>query len=153
MAETLNAGEICSRIVVVGERDTPLPAAARRMREQHVGCLVVVDDTGSGRRVAGMLTDRDIVTSVMAKAVDPTTLRVEDVMSTDVVTARETDAFTELLATMRHKGLRRLPVVDAQGVLVGLVTLDDLLGILAEQMRTVVQAIESEQRRERNARR
>lgn len=153
MAETLNAGEICSRIVVVGERDTPLPAAAQRMREQHVGCLVVVDDTGSGRQVVGMLTDRDIVTSVMAKAVDPTTLRVEDVMSTDVVTARESDTFAELLATMRRQGLRRLPVVDAQGVLVGLVTLDDLLGILAEQMRTVVQAIESEQRRERNARR
>ncbi len=153
MTETLNAGEICTRIVVVGERETPLPAAARRMRELHVGCLVVVDETGGGRRVAGMLTDRDIVTSVMAKGVDPSTLRVEDVMSTEVVTARESDAFAELLATMRRKGLRRLPVVDAQGVLVGLVTLDDLLEVLAEQLRMVVQAIESEQRRERHARR
>lgn len=152
MGEALNAGEICSRIVVVGERDTPLTAAALRMREHHVGCLVVVDQSDSGRRVVGMLTDRDIVTSVVAKAVDPSTLRVEDVMSTGVVTARESDTMAELLATMRRGGLRRLPVVDARGVLVGLVTLDDLLAILAEQMRTVASAIESGQRRERNAR-
>jgi CBS domain-containing protein len=115
----MNAGEIRTRIAVIGERDAPLPAAARRMREQHVDCLVVVDETGGGRRVAGILTDRDIVTSVMAQGVDPSTLRAEDVMSTGVVTARESDAFAELLATMRRRGLRRLPVVDAQGVLVG----------------------------------
>jgi CBS domain-containing protein len=153
MSETLNAGEICNRIVVVAERDTPLLAAAQRMREQHVGCLVVVDETGSGRLVVGMLTDRDIVTGVIAKAVDPAKLRVEDVMATDVVTAKESDAFAELLATMRRKGLRRLPVTDAKDALVGLVTLDDLLAVLAEQMRSVVQAIDSEQWRKRKVRR
>jgi CBS domain-containing protein len=84
MAETLNAGEVCNRIVVVAERETTVPAAAPRMREQHVGWLVVVEETGSGRRVIGMLTDRDIVTGVIAKAVDPAKLRVEDVMTTDV---------------------------------------------------------------------
>jgi len=152
MNEPLNAGEICNRIVVVAERDTPVLAAARRMREQHVGCLVVVDEAGFGRAVVGMLTDRDIVTAIVAQAVDPATLRVGDVMSAEVVTTRDTDSFAELLGIMRRKGLRRLPVVDGKGALLGLVTLDDLLGILAEQMRTVVQAIESEQRRERTAR-
>jgi CBS domain-containing protein len=152
MAETLNAGEICNRIVVVAERDTRLAAAAERMREQHVGCLVVVDEVGADRLVVGMLTDRDIVTSVVAKAVDPALLRVEDMMSTDVVTVRESTPFAELLATMRRKGLRRLPVVDERQALVGLVTLDDVLEILAEQMRTLVQAIETEQRRERRVR-
>ena len=153
MAESLNAGEICSRIVVVAERDTLLADAAQRMREQHVGCLVVVDETGSGRRVVGILTDRDIVTAVVAKAVAPQSLRVDDMMTTAVVTVGEATPFAEVLATMRRKGLRRLPVTDARGALVGLVTLDDVLEILAEQMRTVVQAIENEQRRERNVRR
>lgn len=148
MAETLNAGEICNRIVA--ERAMTVLAAAQRMREQHVGCLVVVDETGSGRIVAGMLTDRDIVTGVIAKALDPAQLRVEDVMTTHVVTVQESNAFAELLATMRRNGLRRLPVTDAKGALVGLVTLDNLLEIMAEQMRTVVQAIQAEQRRERN---
>lgn len=122
------------------------------MREQHVGCLVVVEQSGAGRRVLGMLIDRDIVTSVVAEAVDPSTLRVEDLMSTGVVTAREADARAEWLATMRRGGFRRLPVLDAQGALVGLVTLDDVLGILAEQMRAVALAIESGQWRERSAR-
>ena len=153
MAETLNAGEICNRIVVVAERAMTVVAAAQRMREQHVGCLVVVDETASGRVVIGMLTDRDIVTGVIAKAVDPAQLRVEDVMTTHVVTVQESTAFAELLAAMRRKGLRRLPVTEAKGALVGLVTLDDLLEIMAEQMRAVVQAIQSEQRRERNVRR
>ncbi len=150
---TLNAGEICSRIVVVAERASPLAAAARRMREQHVGCLLVVDVTDAGRVVVGMLTDRDIVTAVVAEELDARTLRVEDVMTADVVTAQETSSFADLLATMRRKGLRRLPVVDARGLLVGVVTLDDLLEVVAGQMRTIVQAIESGQRREREVRR
>lgn len=152
MAETLNAGEICNRIVVVAERETGLFAAAERMREQHVGSLVVVDKTGAGRLVVGMLTDRDIVTGVIAKEVDPAVLRVEDVMSTDVVTVTESTPFAELLSTMRRHGLRRLPVVDEHQVLVGLLTLDDVLEVMAEQMHTLVQAIESEQRRERRVR-
>lgn len=152
MAQSLSAGELCRRIVV-GERETPLPVAAQRMREQHAGCLVVVEAFGSSRHVVGMLTARDIVACVMAQAVDPCTLRVEDVMTTDVVTARESDPFAELLATMCRQGIRRLPILDAQGVLVGLVTLDDLLEILAEQLRAVVQGIDHERRHERTVRR
>lgn len=150
---SLNAGEICSRVVVVAERATSLAAAARRMREQHVGCLVVVDATDAGRVVVGILTDRDIVTAVVAEELDARALRVEDVMTADVVTVQETSSFADLLATMRRKGLRRLPVVNARGLLVGVVTLDDLLEVVAGQMRTIVQAIESGQRRERELRR
>lgn len=150
---SLSAGDICSRVVVVAERGTPLCAAARRMREQHVGCLVVVDARDAGRQVVGMLTDRDIVTAVVAEEMDPRTLRVEDVMTGEVVTVPETVPFADLLATMRRKGLRRLPVIDARGLLVGVVTLDDLLEVVAGQMRTIVQAIESGQRREREVRR
>jgi CBS domain-containing protein len=153
MGEKLIAGDICNRVVVVAERQTTLLEAAGRMREQHVGCLVVVEPAGAGRAVVGMLTDRDIVTAVIAKGLDPKTLRVEDVMVGEVVKARETDTFAELLATMQHKGLRRLPVIGVSGSLVGLVTLDDLLAIVAEQMRAIVQAIETEQRHERAARR
>jgi CBS domain-containing protein len=154
MAETMTAGDICNRSVVVALRDTALQEAAQRMREHHVGCLVVVDTLGAQRKIAGMLTDRDIVAAVIAKGVDPQRLLVEDVMSVDVVTVKESDSFAGLLATMRREGLRRLPVTSsAGGFLVGLVSLDDLLEILADQMQTVVQAIQTEQRRERAVRR
>lgn len=153
MAEKLDAGEICSRVVTIAERAMPVDEAAQQMRSDHVGCLIVVDETPAGRVPAGLVTDRDIVTAVVAKGVDPRTLRVEDVMSAPAVTAREDESTLDLLRTMRSKGVRRLPVVTAQGVLVGLVTLDDLLGILAEQMRAMAFAVEAEQNREARARR
>lgn len=152
MGERLNAGDICNRIVTVGERDMSLVQAAQLMRDHHVGCLVVVDDAGAGKLVVGMLTDRDIVTAVIAQEVDPTTLQVEDVMTSDVVSALEPDSVMDLLGLMRRKGLRRIPVTTPERALVGLVTLDDLLEILAEQLRAMVLAIEAEQVRERRAR-
>lgn len=152
MSEKLNAGDICSRIVTVAERDMTLVQAAQLMRDHHVGCLVVVDETGAGRLVVGMLTDRDIVTAVIAQEVDPDTLRVEDVMTADVVSALEEDSVMDLLGLMRRKGLRRIPVTTPERVLQGLVTLDDLLEIFAEQLRALVLAIEAEQLRERKAR-
>lgn len=152
MGEKLNAGELCNRIVTVATRKMTVTQAAQRMREQHVGCLVIVDETGTGRIVAGILTDRDIVTSVVAKGVDPATLSVEDVMTPEVVMAQEQDSVADLLAMMRRKGVRRIPVATTTGVLLGLVTLDDLLEILAEQMSAMVMAIESEQMRERRLR-
>jgi len=152
MSERLNAGDLCNRIVTVAERDMSLVQAAQLMRDHHVGCLVVVDETGAGRLVVGMLTDRDIVTAVIAQEVDPNTLRVEDVMATDVATALEEDSLMELLGLMRRKGLRRIPVTTPGRALQGLVTLDDLLEIFAEQLRALVLAIEAEQLRERKTR-
>lgn len=148
MRETLNAADICNRIVTVAERSMPLVEAANLMREQHVGCLIVVDETGAGRVVVGMLTDRDIVTTVVAKGLAPAGLVVEDVMSSDVITALEEDSIKDMLSTMRRKGFRRLPVATPQGILVGLVTLDDLLPLMAEQLRDMAATIEAETLRE-----
>ena len=152
MSEKMNAGGFCNRIVTVAERSLSLVQAAQLMRDHHVGSLVVVDETGAGRLVVGMLTDRDIITAVIAQEVDPATLRVEDVMTSDVVTALEEDSLMDVLGLMRRKGLRRLPVTSADRVLQGLITLDDLLAILSEQLRAMVLAIEAEQLRERKVR-
>lgn len=148
MDERLNAGELCTRSVTIAFRSTRLKGAARLMRENHVGCLVVVDEIDGLRIVSGLLTDRDIVTAVLACDLNPETLCVEDVMSTDLVTAREADSLIELMRTMRRKGVRRIPVVGAQGELIGLVTLDDVLDILSEELVLLVGAIASERKRE-----
>ena len=152
MSQALNAGDMCNRTVIVAQRGMSVVEAAQLMRAQHVGSLVVVDELADGRRPVGMLTDRDIVTAVVAKEVDPATLCVEDLMSTDIATALETDSMTDMLGAMRRKGLRRLPVTTGDGLLIGLVTMDDMLEIQAEQLKGLVQAIESEQRRERERR-
>lgn len=153
MMEKQDAGMLCSRIVAFVHRDTPLVEAARMMREHHVGSVVVVDEAPEGRLVCGILTDRDIVTAVVATEVDPATIVVEDIMSADVVTALERDSVTDLVRRMRQRGLRRLPVTTPQRVLVGVVTLDDLLGLLAGQLQALALAVEAGPMRERQLRR
>lgn len=152
MGERLTTGEICTRSVTIAFRKTPVDGAARLMRENHVGCLVIVDEVGGKRIVVGILTDRDIVTGVVATGLAPDTLLVEDAMITDLVTAREDDSLIDLMRTMRRKGVRRVPVVAGQGELIGLVTLDDVLNILAEELGLLVAAINTEGQRERQMR-
>lgn len=149
MGERLTTGEICTRSVTIAFRLTPLDGAAQLMRENHVGCLVVVDEVGGKRVVVGMLTDRDIVTAVVAADLAPSALRVGDVMTTDLVTTREDDSLIDLMRIMRRKGVRRMPVVGQQDELLGIVTLDDVLAILAEELNLLVAAIDSEGKRER----
>lgn len=152
MAEKMNAGDLCNRIVAFATRDMTVERAAQLMREHHVGCLVVADEAPEGRLVVGIITDRDIVTSVVAMSLDPALLNIENVMTAEVVTVHEDDSVDDLLGTMRRKGLRRLPVTTPQGVLVGLLTLDDLLQVMAEHLKSMAAAIEIEQLRERRLR-
>lgn len=152
MGERLTTGEVCTRSVTIAFKRTPLSGAARLMRENHVGCLVVVEEADGLRIVVGVITDRDIVTGVLAPGLDINRLYVEDVMTTDLVTARQEDSLIDVMRAMRRKGVRRLPVVGAQNELVGVVTLDDVLDILAEELGLLVAAIDNEDKREREMR-
>ncbi|NCT85337.1 MAG: CBS domain-containing protein [Comamonadaceae bacterium] len=143
------AADICSRIVSVAYPELAIDEAARVMREHHVGCLVVVEAVSEEERhVVGMLTDRDIAMGVVADAHDAQTLRIGDLMSRDVVSVREQDTVLDALALMRQKGVRRVPVVGVQGLLIGILAIDDILAILAEEMQALAAAIAAAQRHE-----
>ncbi len=131
----MNAGALCNREVIVAfARDTVLDAA-KLMRQHHVGSLVIVEPDELGRRPIGVLTDRDIVVSVLAKEIcDLASLSVGDVMSAAVVTCSEEDSIEKVITTMQRHGVRRVPVVDAKGYLVGIAALDDLISIMAERI-------------------
>jgi CBS domain-containing protein len=148
----MTVGQVCNRIVVFAYRDTPLPEAAKLMRENHIGSLVIVDEAARGRVPVGILTDRDIAVAVVAQALDPRTLTAGEVMTGEPVTANEQDDVLDTLQRMRRRGVRRLPVVAANGTLAGIVTLDDLLELVAEQLGDIVQAITAEQSREARTR-
>ena len=121
--------EICSRAVAVAARSTSLREAAHLMREHHVGALVVIDTKEGVARPAGMLTDRDIVVEVVAATgADPDTLTVGEVMC--------------------DRAVRRLPVVAADGRLVGIITLDDLLRVLSTELAGLSAALQRAGRRE-----
>ena len=148
----MNAGEICNREVVVAYRQMSLTQAAKLMRDHQVGSLVVVVDRLSERVPVGMLTDRDLTVAVIAKELDPRTLTVGEVMGTELFTVREQDSISEALRLMRERGVRRVPVLTRSGALAGLVTVDDLLDNVAEQLSDVVHAIERERVRETRVR-
>ena len=151
-ADASSAGEVCTHDVVCCTASAALNEAARLMREQHVGCLVVIDEPERGRRVpVGMLTDRDIVTAVVALDADARTLRVGDVMSTDLAVAREGDPLLDVLQAMQRKRVRRMPVLGTGGALVGLLALDDVLGVVAGQMAAAAAALGASRGHERFA--
>jgi CBS domain-containing protein len=149
----MTVGDICTRNVVVAPGDELIVEAARRMRRSHVGDLVVVEYR-EGRHVPiGIVTDRDIVVSVVAGNADRIgTLSVSDVMSEDVVTAQEDASIETALRTMEEHGVRRLPIVEAGGGLVGILSLDDVLEYVTSQQSELVGLVAREQGRERRRR-
>ena len=149
MGKQLTAGAICKRKVTVGYKQTSLVAAAQLMREDHVGSLVVVDEENGSRQVRGIVTDRDIVMSVVATGLDPVPLHLEDIMTEHVVTVSEADSLLDLMRSMREHGVRRVPVVSFQDELMGIVTMDDVLKILAQEMNALAGSIDEGIRQER----
>lgn len=145
-------GEICNREVVIAQSALSVVAAAQLMRTHHVGDLVVVEEQGDRRHPVGIVTDRDIVVEVVAAGVNPEALKVGDIMGPEVATVRESEGLFEALRYMRDKGVRRMPVVDGAGGLVGILTLDDLLSLLAEELTELAKLVSHERQREAVAR-
>jgi CBS domain-containing protein len=154
MVEHMTVGELCIREVVFVRPDETIVDAAKLMRTYHVGDVVVVRDEGGRRRPVGMLTDRDLVVEVLAQAADKApVLLVEDVATMDeIAMLREEDSAEQALATMLRHGIRRVPVVDADGCLVGIVAQDDLLELLTGQMSRLAKIPEHQAEREQHRR-
>jgi CBS domain-containing protein len=148
----MNVGEICSREVVMMDRGESLSEAVRLMREHHVGDVVITERRGGGTLPVGILTDRDILIEVVAQDVPLDSLAVSDVMSFDLLTVTENESESDALLSMRGKGVRRAPVVDADGALVGIVSVDDVIEVLAEQLGNIAALIGREQVFERQRR-
>lgn len=148
----MRIGDICTNDTICCTRDDTVQAAAMLMRRHHVGDLVVVDNDGGNNIPLGILTDRDIVLAVVAPGLDPGSLLAGDIMSDDLLTASEADDVYETIEHMRLRGIRRVPVVDANGKLSGIVSADDLLEFLAEEMSELSRIGSWQQSRERRAR-
>lgn len=145
----MTVGEACTRSVVTATAEETIADAAKRMRDRHVGTVVVVDGEGS-LRPTGILTDRDIVIGVIAQSPDKVeSLLVGDVMTREVATARPSDTLESALTTMRARGVRRLPVVNGSGLLEGLLAFDDVLEVMSEDLSSLVGLVAREQKVER----
>ena len=136
-------GRICTKPVVTASVQMTVEQAARVMRSKNVGALVVVN---AGRPV-GMLTDRDLAVEVVAKGMDPDTVRVGDVMHKKPITIREDLGIFDAARVFAKTGVRRLPVVTKSGVLVGVITVDDLIMLLGNELGHVAGALSAGLRR------
>ncbi len=140
-------GKHCTRNVITIRKPESVVEAARRMRQYHVGDLVVVE--GERDIPIGVLTDRDLVVSVLANDVEHLTkLDVGDVLTHEVMVAREDEDVSDVLYRMQKRGVRRVPVVDRAGALTGIFTLDDVLGLLADDMASVFALVKRQRQRE-----
>jgi CBS domain-containing protein len=145
-------GDICNREVVYVERNATVHTACKLMRHYHVGSLVVVDEVDGKRIPVGMLTDRDIVIEIDAVDLDPKVITVGDIMSQELATVPERMGVLETIEVMRFKGVRRVPVVDSDQCLIGIVTIDDLLEVLAEELTDLAHIVSRGQSIEQRAR-
>jgi CBS domain-containing protein len=130
----MKIGDVCNRNVVCATRDTTVVEAANLMRGHHVGDLIVVDWIDDQRIPIGIVTDRDIVVEVVAPGVDAKVIKLGDLLVGHLVSVDESESCADTIRLMATKGIRRVPIVNAGGVLVGIVTIDDLLPQLAAQL-------------------
>lgn len=130
----MRIGEICTRSVVTCRRDTSAAEVARLMREHHVGDVIVVDERDGKLMPVAVVTDRDLVIEFMAQGLDPERVCVGDLAVDEIVTATESELVYDAVWHMRGKGVRRLPITDAQGRLTGILTADDVARFLAEEL-------------------
>lgn len=141
---SMRAGELCVRDVVTALEHESVIEAARRMAEYGVGDLIVVQDQRPALpRPIGIVTDRDLVVQVLADPDRaPASVKVGDVMNHDLVVAREADDIDVVVARMRERAIRRIPIVDNEGGLQGLLSLDDILGWMRDQLQSVAKTVE-----------
>jgi CBS domain-containing protein len=137
--------DICVSDVVTCRRETKIDEVAQLMRRHHVGDVVVTEESMSRHFPLGIVTDRDIVASVIAVDLDPTIFTAGDLISRPLVTVPAGTGVFEAMRTMRKHGVRRMPVVDDAGALVGIVSIDDLIELLATEMGELAKLISREQ--------
>lgn len=145
----MNVGEICNRIVMYANHTESVQRVAELMRKYHVGNVVITearaDGDGQNDQIpVGIVTDRDIVIEVVAKRIDPETVTAGDIMCDKLLSAGENSDLSETLEAMRDEGVRRVPVVNEEGVLVGILAIDDMLSVVATQLSAVAGIVGSQ---------
>ena len=148
----MTVGTVCNRDVVTAERESAVIELAQLMRSRHVGDVVIVENRDGRRYPVGLVTDRDLVLEVVALGLNPAGLVAGDLLTEPLVVVEESDELDQALARMRTHGVRRLPVVDVGGALVGVLSSDDVIEMLSDQVSDLSLLVIREQRHEQQRR-
>ena len=126
--------------IVTASTDQSAGNLATLMSEENVGSVVIVKE----RRPVGIVTDRDLTVKVLKERADPRAVTASDVMTPAPVTARMDDGVFDVIRAMRNAPARRMPVVSDDGTIAGIITLDDLLVLLADELQGLATVVEAE---------
>lgn len=144
----MSVDKICTHNVATIAADSGIAEAAVRMRQAHVGDLIVTEYRDGRETPIGIVTDRDIVLEIIAEQVAPDSVKIGDIMSTDLVTVHADNGVEFAVAQMHKAGVRRVPVVGRHGELTGVLSLDDVLQHLANALAHAAEALSGAQRKE-----
>ena len=145
----MKIGEICKRHVITTTKDSTAHELAYLMAKDHVGSVVIVEKQAAGMCPIGIVTDRDLALKVIANKLDPNICTAENLMNEELITGYLSSGVTETMRHMRRNGIRRLPVVDHNQVLAGIITIDDLIDVVMSELSELSETITSGHYKER----
>ncbi len=144
----MTVSDLCNRELIIVQRDETALKAAKLMRKHHVGDVIVIEDNNGSHIPVGIVTDRDIIVEIIATDLDPAVMTVGDIMGKELFTVKESAELFWAIQYMRSKTVRRLPIVNEAGVLVGILTLDDVLALLSEELLNLAKLVGYGQKKE-----
>jgi CBS domain-containing protein len=137
----VNTGQIASIPAVTVPLGASLEQAAELMLRWHTGAVVVTENLGGHLGVAGMLTDRDIVQARLKHSGALSTLNVADVMTAQPLVLQTEVGIDNALRNLQARDVQRAPVVDSDGALIGVISTDDLLRVIAAELSGLAQLV------------
>ncbi len=143
----MQVGEICSRQTIICKPQETVLEAVNQMHRYNVGSIVVVETDTKGNKPIGIVTDRDIMLKVVLPGLKSEEVKIADVMSSKLVVSRESDDVYDVLKKMRSKVVRRIPVVDNEEYLKGILTIDDVLEFFSKELGEIISLFKKEQAR------
>jgi CBS domain-containing protein len=139
----MNIRTICSRVVASAAETESVKAGALRMAEYGVGTLVMVNEN---RHPVGIVTDRDVMLRCVAEGKDPVDTPLSEIMTSPVRTLHEMSPMDEALDAMQKVAARRLVITDDDGAVVGILSIDDVIGLVSEQLSRVGTVLRTQRR-------
>lgn len=149
----MSIGEMCNIDVVCCDVKASIAEVAALMREHHVGDVIVVDTSTHACLPVGIVTDRDIVVEAVASSVDLEMITAGDIMTSPLTTVRQDASLEDTLELMDRLKVRRIPVVREDGTLYGIVTADDFVSLLSDELAFLARAVAGQPAAERRVRR
>jgi len=144
----MNAGQVCTKGAVSVSASAPLSEVAQLMCDRHVGAVVVTVTPSDRPVVAGIITDRDIVRAQLERTADLSRLSAGDIMTRDPLVLNEQESIGKAVQRLRQRGVRRAPVINNSGALIGVISTDDLLAQVSEELLALAHLVEEQPKHE-----